>query len=68
MTPKFTTIKGWVELTGMSRSGTYAALSRQNLRAVKQGDKTLIDVEHGLAWLASLPAATFRTPPQQVAA
>jgi len=41
----------------MGRSSTYEALARGDLRAIKLGTRTLIDVAHGLAWLASLPAA-----------
>ena len=68
MTPKFTTIKGWGEISGMSRTGTYNALKNGFLRAVKQGEKTLVDVDHGLAWIASLPAAVFGPGSNEVAA
>jgi hypothetical protein len=44
----------------MSRSVTYEALGDGRLRAVKLGNATLIDVEHGLSYLASLPAADIR--------
>jgi len=44
----------------MSRSATYEALGDGRLKAVKLGTATLIDVEHGLAYLASLPAAEIR--------
>jgi hypothetical protein len=45
----------------MSRSSTYEALGRADLKAIKLGVRTLIDVEHGLAWLASMPAAEITT-------
>jgi hypothetical protein len=45
----------------MRRTATYEALGRGDLRAVKLNNRTLIDVEHGLAWLASLPAAEITT-------
>ncbi len=67
MAPKYTTVKGWIELTGMSRTGTYNALAQGWLRAIKQGAKTLIDVDHGLEWLRSQPEATFRPPAQKAA-
>jgi hypothetical protein len=41
----------------MGRSSTYKAIARGFLRAVKFGDTTLIDVDHGLAQIASLPSA-----------
>ncbi len=58
--PARATIPDWCSLSGMSRSGTYEALGRGDLRAVKLGARTLIDVEPGLAWLDTLPAATVR--------
>ncbi|GAC1348615.1 MAG: hypothetical protein NVSMB18_37230 [Acetobacteraceae bacterium] len=50
----------WCKLSGMSRSATYEALGRGNLRAVKLGTRVLIDVPHGLSWLDSLPPADIR--------
>ena len=68
MTPKFISVKGWCELSGLGRTSTFAALRRGELRAVKRGTKTLIDVDHGLAWLNSLPPAEYRAPSKVVAA
>jgi hypothetical protein len=45
----------------MGRSSVYEALGRGDLKAIKLGVRTLIDVEHGLAWLASMPAAEITT-------
>jgi hypothetical protein len=45
----------------MGRSSVYEALGRGDLRAIKLGVRTLIDVEAGLAWLASMPAAEITT-------
>lgn len=59
---KYATISGWREMTGMSRTGIYEAIGRGDLRAIKLGTRTLIDVEHGLAWMASLPAAQIVAP------
>ena len=58
--PEYTTISRWCALSGMGRSTTYEALGRGDLRARKLGTRTLIDVQHGLAWLDSLPPATVR--------
>lgn len=55
--PRYVTIEGWRSLTGMSRSATYRALSAGHLTAIKLGVRTLIDVEPGMTWLASLPRA-----------
>jgi hypothetical protein len=59
--PKFATIPLWSQLSGMSRSGTYEALAAGHLQAIKLGNRTLIDVEPGLAWLRSLPPARIRS-------
>jgi len=59
--PAYTSISGWCGLSGMSRSATYNFLAAPDgLIARKVGGRTLIDVQHGLAWLASRPVARFR--------
>ncbi len=60
MTPIFTSIEGWREMSGMSPRATYDAIGRGDLKAIKVGTRTLIDVEPGLAWLRSRPAAKIR--------
>lgn len=65
--PKFATIPDWCAISGMKRTGVYEAVSRGQLRAVKLGNRTLIDVEPGLAWLDSLPAADIRAPHKRAA-
>lgn len=61
-TPHYAPIPGWCGISGMSRTATYEALGRGDLRAIKLGARTLIDVEHGLAWLASQPTARIAVP------
>ena len=58
--PKYTTIAGWSSMTGMSRSNIYRAIGRGDLKAIKLGRATRIDVEHGMAWMRSLPKAQVR--------
>ncbi len=58
--PKYATLPEWCRISGMGRTNTYLALSRGDLKAHKLGSRLLIDVEHGLAWIASLPTATIR--------
>ncbi len=60
--PRFVSIATWCALAGMSRSSAYRELAAGNIRGVKLGRATKIDVEHGLAWMKSLPAAEFRAP------
>jgi hypothetical protein len=61
-TPKFAPLPHWCALSGMSRTATYNALGRGDLRAIKIGTRTLLDVDAGLAWLRSLPPAQIRAP------
>lgn len=60
--PRYATIQNWTGMSGMGRTTTYDEIGRGNLRAIKVGARTLIDVEHGFAWLASLPPASIRAP------
>jgi hypothetical protein len=62
VSPKFASVSVWCGLSGLSRSSVYIALGRGDLRAVKVGKRTLIDVEAGLAWLRSRPSARVRPP------
>jgi hypothetical protein len=68
--PKYCTIEDWGTISGMSRRVTYEKLGGGELKAIKAGTRTLIDVDAGLAWLRSLPPAKIRAPRQrqQVAA
>lgn len=59
-TPKFAPIPAWCRISGMGRSTAYAALGRGDLRAVKLGKRTLIDVDAGLAWMRALPLAEIK--------
>jgi hypothetical protein len=65
LTPKFGTIDTWLSLSGMGRRTTYDELGRGNLKAVKVGTRTLINIEAGLAWIASQPPAQIRAPKQR---
>ncbi|RYE92359.1 MAG: hypothetical protein EOO77_46900 [Oxalobacteraceae bacterium] len=60
ITPAYTTIADWCRMSGMGRSSTYEALGAGHLRARKLGTRTLIDVQHALTWLGSLPPAIIR--------
>jgi len=57
--PKYAPLPHWCVISGMTRTATYYALGNGDLRAIKQpgGRRTLIDVDHGLAWLAAQPSA-----------
>ncbi len=62
--PAFATPRVYATISGMSLRAVYEELAKGNLRAVKRGASTLIDVDHGLAYMRSLPAATYRAPNQ----
>jgi len=51
------------EIASMSRRAVYEAIARGDLIAVKRGTATLINVERGLAWIASLPPAQVKLSP-----
>ncbi len=49
-------------VSGLSRSEIYRQLAAGNIRAVKNGSRTLILMDSVRDYLASLPPATFRAP------
>jgi hypothetical protein len=61
-TPRYATVEVWMALSFMTRTATNAALDRGDLRAIKVGNRKLIDVRRGLEWLGSLPEA--HSPPR----
>jgi hypothetical protein len=60
--PKFGPIETWTTVSGMSRRVTYEKLGTGDLKALKLGARTLIDIEHGLTYMRSLPRARIRGP------
>jgi hypothetical protein len=59
---KFAPMNRWCLISGMGRTQSYQALAAKYLRGKKVGSRLLIDVEHGLAWLRSLPDADIQLP------
>ena len=66
--PAFASIKDASAILGPQRSTLYAMLARHELRAVKCGSKTLIDIPHALEFMRQLPAAEIAAPRQREAA
>jgi hypothetical protein len=58
---KYAPLSDWFIISGMKRTATYEALGRGDLRAIKFNGRTLMDVEHGLAYMARLPEAKITT-------
>ena len=57
----YCSIADWVRITGVSRSVTYELLGTGRIKAVKLGNKTLIDFQSGLDYVRSLPPAEITT-------
>lgn len=58
--PKYGSIDRWVEESGVGRRKTYDMLASGELRAIKNGKRTLVDFDHGFGYLASLPPAVIK--------
>lgn len=52
----------------MSRTKTYEHIGSGDIVAIKLADRTLVDVDAGLAWLRSRPRAVIRMSTAQAAA
>lgn len=55
--PKFAPIPKATELLGLSRSSIYRMAGAGELRIVKAGGRSLVDLDHAFAFMASLPTA-----------
>jgi hypothetical protein len=66
-TPQYATIPRWCLISGMGRTRTYEEAGAGNLRIIKVGGRSLVDVPHGLGWMRSLPSAAITAPKQQSA-
>lgn len=59
-TPFYGPIPKWVSLSGIGRTTTYELISSGALQTRKVGNRTLIDIRAGLAWLDGQPSAQVR--------
>jgi excisionase family DNA binding protein len=59
MDPAYVSVSEFTRVFGIGRSTLYKMLARKQLRAVKLGDRTLIDVAKTKEFLANQPAAEF---------
>ena len=60
--PRYAAIPRACEITGLGRSTIYKLAGSGTLRLIKAGGRTLLDVEHALSWMATLPLATIAPP------
>jgi hypothetical protein len=58
--PKLGPMKVWCAHSGLGRAKSYEMLAAKELHGFKHGRQMLIDIEHGLEYLRSLPSAQIR--------
>ena len=58
---RYVSIRTWCRITGLGKSTTYEMLADRRIRAIKVGNKTLIDFPHGMAHLDGLPELNLTT-------
>ncbi len=64
-TPRYAPIPETEKITGLSRRVIYERLGSGDLKAVKVGARTLIDVDAALSWMRTLPPAKISAPRQR---
>lgn len=57
--PRYAPIPRAIEITGLGRSTIYKLAGQGKLRLVKAGGRTLVDMEHAMHWMATLPVANI---------
>jgi hypothetical protein len=61
-TPRYAPIPVAVGILGIGRSTIYKLAATGTLRLIKAGARTLVDMDHALAWMATLPRAEIALP------
>jgi excisionase family DNA binding protein len=64
--PAFATIAEASRLIGLQRTSIYKLAGAGSLRLVRAGGRSLVDIEHALAWLRSQPDAEISAPRKRV--
>jgi excisionase family DNA binding protein len=57
--PRYAPIPKACDLLGFRRTKLYELAGAGSIRIVKVGGRALIDMEHALAWMATLPTAAI---------
>jgi len=65
--PRYAPIPRAIEITGLSRSFIYLLAGQGKLRLVKAGGRTLVDMDHAMQWMATLPLANIAPGSNQTA-
>lgn len=55
--PKYAPIPRASEITGLGRSTLYKLAGEGKIKLIKAGGRSLVDIEHALAWMQTLPTA-----------
>lgn len=58
-TPRYAPIPRAIEITGLGRSTIYKLAGQGKLRLVKAGGRTLVDIDHAMQWMGTLPLASI---------
>lgn len=64
--PRYAPIPRAIAILGIGRSTLYKEAGRGNIRLIKAGWRTLVDIPHALAWMATLPLAHVAPPYRRV--
>jgi excisionase family DNA binding protein len=57
--PRYAPIPKACDLLGFRRSKLYELAGEGSIRIIKVGGRSLVDIEHALAWMATLPVASI---------
>ena len=57
--PRYAPIPRAIEITGLARSTIYKLAGQGKLRLVKAGGRTLVDMDHAMQWMGTLPLASI---------
>jgi excisionase family DNA binding protein len=57
--PRYAPIPRAIEITGLGRSTIYKLAGQGKLRLIKAGGRTLVDMDHAMQWMATLPPANI---------
>ncbi len=58
-TPRYAPIPKACDLLGIGRTKLYDYAGQGLIRIVKAGGRSLVDIDHALGWMATLPAASI---------
>lgn len=60
--PRYAPIPKAIAILGIGRSTLYKEAARGNVRLIKCGWRTLVDIQQALEWMATLPEASIAAP------